>query len=190
MQGSEAKKERTRQAIQNALVELCGEKPYLSITIGDICSRAEVNRSTFYRYYDTKDELLREIEDGYIRDLKTLCPTVFSVPLDKSKETIALYQSELEQAFEYHLAHKKLSSFLLSSSGDPYFAHRIEGMLLETFIDDLKQKGLPANTTQLYAINYFLHGYLATISKWVKEQNLSVEEVVSFVLSMALTLQV
>lgn len=189
MQGSEAKKERTRQAIQNALIELCGEKPYLSTTIGDICRKADVNRSTFYRYYDTKDELLRDVEDGYIRDLQTLCPTIFSIPLDSSKDTAARYQSELEKALTYHLAHRKLSSFLLSSTGDPYFAHRIENILQETLVCDVKQKGLPANTRQLYAINYFLHGYFATIVKWVREQNMSVEEVSSFVLSMALTLR-
>ena len=190
MQGSEAKRERTRKAIQNALIEECGEKPYLSITIGDICSRANINRSTFYRYYDTKDELLREIEDEYIKDLQTMCPTVFSIPLDSSQETITRYQSELEKVFAYHLANKKLSSFLLSPSGDPYFAHRIVRMLQDTLISDLKKKNLPVNTRQLYAINYFLHGYFATIIKWVREQNMTVEEVVSFVLSMALTLQV
>lgn len=50
--------QRTRQLLQNALVDLILEKGYEAITVQDILDRANVGRTTFYeRFYD-KDDLL------------------------------------------------------------------------------------------------------------------------------------
>ena len=50
--------QRTRQALMHALMDLIQEKRYDSITIQDICDRANVGRSTFYAHYQDKDDLL------------------------------------------------------------------------------------------------------------------------------------
>jgi len=42
---------RTRKLLQEALIELTVEKGYNTVTVSDICERAMVNRSTFYRHY-------------------------------------------------------------------------------------------------------------------------------------------
>ena len=43
------KRDRTRAALKAALIELCDEKSYYEITIWDICNKARMYRSTFYR---------------------------------------------------------------------------------------------------------------------------------------------
>ena len=43
-----------------ALLLLLEKKEYDSITVKEICEKAGVNRSTFYKHYDTKDDLLVE----------------------------------------------------------------------------------------------------------------------------------
>ncbi len=50
--------QRTQQALSRALVALIQEKRYDSITIHEICDRANVSRSTFYVHYQDKDDLL------------------------------------------------------------------------------------------------------------------------------------
>ena len=54
---------RTRKMIQEALLELTVEKGYPNITVQDIADRAMVNRSTFYRHYLDKDDLLTQYMD-------------------------------------------------------------------------------------------------------------------------------
>jgi AcrR family transcriptional regulator len=49
---------RTQKALEDALVSLILEKGYEAVTVQDISERANVGRSTFYAYYDYKDELL------------------------------------------------------------------------------------------------------------------------------------
>ena len=60
--GNIKKSERTKNRLKEILIDLCAKKGYQTVTIGDICEKAETYRSTFYRYYDTKDDMLREIE--------------------------------------------------------------------------------------------------------------------------------
>lgn len=49
---------RTRQTLSHALITLIQEQRYDSITVQDICRRANVGRSTFYAHYHDKDDLL------------------------------------------------------------------------------------------------------------------------------------
>ncbi len=46
--------------IYNALEHLMEEKDYSSITVTDICKEAKIGRVTFYRHYDTIDDVLRK----------------------------------------------------------------------------------------------------------------------------------
>lgn len=49
---------RTLQVLRQALTELLGEKDFYKITVGDITSRAGVNRATFYAHFDDKQALV------------------------------------------------------------------------------------------------------------------------------------
>lgn len=54
----ERKRERTRQALIDAAIELFGSTGYEQTTIADIAARAEVGRRTFFSYFASKEELL------------------------------------------------------------------------------------------------------------------------------------
>ena len=50
----------TAARMDEAFLELLGEKDFPYITVKEICSRASVNRSTFYLHYETIEDLLAE----------------------------------------------------------------------------------------------------------------------------------
>ncbi|GAA0943743.1 helix-turn-helix domain-containing protein [Actinocorallia libanotica] len=56
----ERKKQRARDALYEAALELLGERPYDKVSVDDICARAEVGRASFYRFYGTKVGLVTE----------------------------------------------------------------------------------------------------------------------------------
>jgi AcrR family transcriptional regulator len=57
----ERKKERTREALETAAIELFDEHGYDATTVDQIAERAQVSTRTFFRYYPTKaDVLLRD----------------------------------------------------------------------------------------------------------------------------------
>ena len=57
---------RTRTMLHEALLSLLSEKPLESITVRELCERADVNRKTFYNHYLDLDTLLDELEDELV----------------------------------------------------------------------------------------------------------------------------
>ncbi len=48
----------SREYLSDALLKLMEIKPYADITITDICSKAGVSRMTYYRNYNSKEEIV------------------------------------------------------------------------------------------------------------------------------------
>lgn len=58
--------QRTRELLQNALLELLQTREYDVITIGDITDRANVGRTTFYLHYESKEALYRQAHQAEV----------------------------------------------------------------------------------------------------------------------------
>jgi AcrR family transcriptional regulator len=54
----ERKKERTRAELQRHALRLFRDQGYAETTVDDIAAAAEVSRSTFFRYFGTKEDVL------------------------------------------------------------------------------------------------------------------------------------
>jgi AcrR family transcriptional regulator len=78
------KTNQTKQLIRNAMLEVMEKNSFESMTIDQISEKAMITRSTFYRYYDDKYELVSEIEDEIltyiesIRDSEQISGELFS----------------------------------------------------------------------------------------------------------------
>jgi AcrR family transcriptional regulator len=68
----ERKKERTRQEIYRAAMELFLARSFDSVTIEDICAAADVAKGTFFLHFPTKDALLLEYGVQVTQELDTL----------------------------------------------------------------------------------------------------------------------
>ncbi len=60
--------QRTRELLQTALIKLISERDYDAITIQDIIDRANVGRTTFYKHYNSKDELFMSCHEAMISE--------------------------------------------------------------------------------------------------------------------------
>lgn len=45
-------------SLENTIVEIMKEKPFTEISINELCARADVGRSSFYRYYSSKEDVI------------------------------------------------------------------------------------------------------------------------------------
>ena len=66
----ERKQRRTREAIIDAALTLFSERGFDGVTVSDIAARAEVGRTTFFRYFTDKQELLFADDDELMQALK------------------------------------------------------------------------------------------------------------------------
>ena len=60
----------TKKMLKNALMELLKDKPIEKINIRELCRKAEINHTTFYKYYGSQHDLLNEIESEYFEELE------------------------------------------------------------------------------------------------------------------------
>jgi AcrR family transcriptional regulator len=54
----ERKKEQTTERLQQAALQLITERGFDAVSIDDICQASDVSKTTFYRYFETKEDVL------------------------------------------------------------------------------------------------------------------------------------
>ena len=86
---------RTHRILREALVSLVLEKDYASISIKEITERADVAYITFFRHYESIDELLMEVLDDGLAELLHHIQTLAS----QSEEPASEVEGKL--IFEY-----------------------------------------------------------------------------------------
>jgi AcrR family transcriptional regulator len=100
---------RTRRLLRDALVSLILEKDFASISIKEITERAETAYITFYRHYESLDQVLMEVLEEGLVELMNHIET-----LAKQSDTSAL-ETEGRLIFEYIDQKADLFRILLKS---------------------------------------------------------------------------
>ncbi|MEU6430614.1 helix-turn-helix domain-containing protein [Microbispora sp. NPDC046973] len=65
----ERKQQRARDEIVEAAYALFAERGYAAVTVADIAERAEVGRTTFFRYFGDKQEVVFANEQDWLDDI-------------------------------------------------------------------------------------------------------------------------
>lgn len=91
------KKNKTKIKIKKAILELMENKKFESITINDITDKSEVNRSTFYRYFLDKYDLIDQIENDIIKELDSIHKNIYEYIKNNNVELKTLMIFDLEE---------------------------------------------------------------------------------------------
>lgn len=67
-QNNEQKNTYVKKQITLALLELLKEKPLADISISELTQKAQIGRVSFYRNYQTKEDILREESDRLLKE--------------------------------------------------------------------------------------------------------------------------
>lgn len=108
---------KTKKAIYRAFAQLLSEKNINDITIKDIADRADINRKTFYNYYDGIYELTDEIENKIIDSFEKVIrehnvSELLHNPNKMFDELVKIIDSDLD--FYQHLISLESNSNLVS----------------------------------------------------------------------------
>ena len=153
---------RTRRLFRDALVSLILEKDFASITIREITERAEVAYITFYRHYESRDQLLMEVLDEGFVDLMNHIET-----LAKQSDTSAL-ETEGRLIFEYIAQKADLFRILLKSQS----VTRVRKKVVQTIATIFQKSCLPlarsgSEVTVAITSNHIATSLLSLIEWWL-----------------------
>ena len=87
-ESADKRSRRTQRIIQTTMLELLCTQPMTSIKIVDLCTQADINRTTFYLHFSSIADVLASLQDEIIRHIfaeakhsstsqspPTLCPS-------------------------------------------------------------------------------------------------------------------
>lgn len=150
------------QVIRQALFELLETKTLDEITVVDICTKADVNRGTFYKYY-------RDVPDLYDKTEDSLVDEIYSF-LQKSDD------NAFQNDFFFHeilhtLADNKEFTYIAKNKE---FSERLAQKMLAFFIPYLQQMlqvKCPNASAQdsTLLLEYILGGCIRVVSYWLKQ---------------------
>lgn len=150
----------TRKLLREAYLELLHDNSNSRITVKDICQIADVNRSTFYLYYDEPNDILKEIEDTTIAEVLEHLRQIQS----KRKDPLNAKGSLLE-LLVFIQKNQLLFSTLLIDNSNPSFRLRFNSLTLE-----MVEQSFPVilqSEEYSSAYRFISNGSLALITDWI-----------------------
>ena len=72
MNTNDARVRYTKMIIEKVFLDLLKEKSYTKITVKEICNKAQINRSTFYKHYQDVPNLLEQLENNLFKEIDNL----------------------------------------------------------------------------------------------------------------------
>ena len=174
MERSESKYFVTAGKMDEALVDLLGEKDFAYITVKEICARAGVNRSTFYLHYETIEDLLTECMEYLDRQFFSYFEEnsgdfVRAIPSMKPEDLILVNRHYLIPYLSYIRDNLKVFQATLKHP-EALQAEERYRRLNQYIVDPiLERHGVPVEKRPFYKA-YFLNGILAVIQEWIREE--------------------
>lgn len=149
----------TKKKLTNTLLLLLEEKKVKDITVLELCKKAKINRTTFYKYYKDIDDLVIKIEESLLSELETYIN-------DIKRNYLLSYTSKIiEQIYD----HKELYGRLLSDNGDHTFLRRILSQVYDQSVEEWQKLLKKANDNDLRNIyNFIVDGTIGIIEAWIR----------------------
>lgn len=161
----EKKRQLTKSKIIRAFVDVAKEKSVAAVTVSDIIKKSNINRSTFYRHYIDKSDLIEKVEDSVINQIRNA---------NKSfQETDMEHIYTVAEKFVYNLLtvieeNQPILSVLISEKGEISFAIKLLHFFNELVESTAQEfgEGMDSKERKLFAA-YNSSTALGTIIFWI-----------------------
>lgn len=169
----------TKRLITEAMTELCERgEPVARISVSELCDLAEVNRSTFYKYYAGPEELFAEIEEKFFSEL-----SAFMNP-----NVTADIATGMREMCSYLSLNKRIARIVINNNINPNFPERLFSLptlqnsarifLTQRFGNSIDEKMLK------YIYLFFVYGGYNLMRVWLNGGDESYEEIADTIVTL------
>lgn len=158
----------SKTLLKNALLELLKEKPLEKISIYELCDKAQINRTTFYKYYGSQNDLLLDIENELFAKLS-----------DKIKELGSNGTEGLAEILRMLVDESDTVITLINTVPDEIFSKKLFSLPI---INELLDSEIPKEFSKKereYIFLFFCQGCYAIIRKWLNNENREPAEMIA-----------
>lgn len=141
----------TKKMIHESFIELLKENSIDKISVTKICELADINRATFYRYYNDQYDLLNSLQDDMFDNIKNI---VVESKNDIDTLTEVVCKTFYENKNEWVL--------LIGNNGDSRFIKKIYNFFNRYFGESKK-----TNESKM-RYKFMLYGYSGIFENWIE----------------------
>ena len=157
---------RTRNAIREAMTEMLAVKPLGKITVQELIDRANICRTTFYAHYEDIYDLLDEVENDILTEIREGLEELDQAPIRVEEQYPAI-----EAVVEVYARHENLIRILNGPNGDPGFDTRLQDTIYEVTrqLRSIKEgEAFNEERHRLYSC-YVISGGISVLNRLLKE---------------------
>lgn len=141
----------TKKIIKDTFIEMLEKKNIQKIYVRELCEAADINRSTFYKYYESQYDLLAEMQNDLLIQIEEKC---------KDADNI----KGLNNILDYLNNNKKTYKIIFNANIDPTFPKKLLNLPIITEILNSKMSN---RTETKYKKTYILEGGYHVILEWL-----------------------
>lgn len=163
--------------LKNSLIDLLEKKDIFALTVNELCEKAQINRSTFYKYYGNQFELLLEIENEMLHQIND----TLSVPSVRGNSKSIV---DLTNVLNYLKENIRFAKVLINNNVDPDFPRKL--MNLPLIQDNIKKEIYRQNSKEQgdYILSFLINGAFCMIRDWInKNSDISAETMAKLAVS-------
>ncbi len=158
--------EKTRQNLLDAYWCLYREKPQAEITVQKVADKAGYNRSTFYAYFNSLQDIHKQMEKRLLKQIEDnvtqiLLPAIMNGGMPNLSKLYPYFAGDYLRV-------------MLKDNSDSCFAGRLKRVLRDVFIQFLQLQ--PVDKKTEYILEFIVSGVLAVLTRWYDKADLAEEE--------------
>ena len=148
-----------QRKLEECLLSVMQDKPYSEITVSSLCEHTDLSRKTFYRLFESKQDVLDSLIDRTLREYIR-----FSLPQNQLAPDVS---PELQGFYYYWLERRGLLDVLSKNGISTMLYERSIQHTLQEETDVLQQLGvMPTLQGNEEALRFFLSGILTLVVGW------------------------
>jgi len=169
--GMDPRVRRTLNRIQDAFIALVIEKGYQKLTIQEIVYKADVNRTTFYRQFRDKEDLLQVVIENMVEDMFTEIDSPTHIA---HGEMLYLRTAQLANLFNRALDYQDVFNTMLDEEGTPLFRSMFVKQFERILYERIEKSGFDIESSSFpisLVVSFISNSYIAVLHWWLSHPN-------------------
>ncbi len=152
----------TKKMLRESLVGLLAEKSIHKISVRELCDRAEINRTTFYKYYGSQYDLFKDMENEVL--------TKIELYLSADHEQAADDEQRLAGILFYFDENLELCRLLINNTVDSVFFEKLISLtMIRRLLGEQLVEGY-ANGDSEYVYQFVVNGGFNLVKRWINKE--------------------
>ncbi len=165
--GTKASRQRSvEERIEDAVFDLMETTDVTDIKVSDVVHLAGISRSTFYRHFDSVEDVVKQFETSLLDTMRTINKNALKVQFSKAE--LKPTQSMISR-MEVLRENRERIVALNSDHGDPTFQHKATVLMHEFFRIRLAGVGGSELHRDLY-LSFVIAGHNNLIQYWLEKR--------------------